>query len=234
MTKQLWTLSFAILASIASAQYGRHGGVRGRDGGYRLMEGRRGGMQGRGGGGRGRGYGHGHGGGMGGHGGGGWGQGGGGHGMSRREMMWLIHDLFDSRGQITRVYKNTTDGIEAYTYSDDPEVASWIQRHVYQMTTLMNSDSGGIHLRDPLFYELFEQRDFHTINATNVTEDGEPLGVSVTQHVVDGDDVKVAAGARKCVKDLIQAHAWVVSRFIERGRREMHVNHPVPKGCEAI
>ena len=81
--------------------------------------------------------GHGGGGKGGGHGGGGMG----GHGgMSKRDMMDLIHDLIDNR-EIEREKGNTENGIWSYTYSKDEEVGGWIQLHVQQMMSLMNSEN---------------------------------------------------------------------------------------------
>jgi len=57
----------------------------------------------------------------------------------RREMMQLIHQLVDSHEDVTRYYNETDVGIESYTFSDDPDVASWIQNHVSQMVELMTT-----------------------------------------------------------------------------------------------
>ena len=84
------------------------------------------------------GWGGGHGGG--GHGGGGKGGGhdgggmGGHGGMSKSDMMDLIE----------REKGNTDDGIWSYTYSENEEVGEWIQLHVSQMMSLMNSENGRI------------------------------------------------------------------------------------------
>ena len=51
-------------------------------------------------------------------------------GGSHREMMGLIHKLFDNRDRIKRSYNKTNIGIESYTRSDDPQVGEWIQTHV--------------------------------------------------------------------------------------------------------
>ena len=63
-----------------------------------------------------------------GHGMGGMEHGGGGQG-GHGEMMDLIHDLIDNRKLITREKKNTDAGIQSHTYSEDEQVASWIQTH---------------------------------------------------------------------------------------------------------
>ena len=71
-------------------------------------------------------------------------------GGSHREMMGLIHKLFDNRDLIKRSYNKTNIGIESYTRSDDPQVGEWIQTHVYQMETLMESNNEGIMLMDDM------------------------------------------------------------------------------------
>lgn len=60
---------------------------------------------------------------------GGWGSGGGmmnGGGGGRMEIMQTIHNLFDNRRSIVREVKQTNDGVETYTYSDDQDVTNWI------------------------------------------------------------------------------------------------------------
>lgn len=165
---------------------------------------------------------------------GGMGHGGGGHGgggdMHQGEMMDLIHDLIDNRKLITREKKNTDAGIQSHTYSEDEQVASWIQTHVEQMMSLMESDNGRIRAWDDLFAELFDRRDMHALaNVVNTTNsDGTARGVSLEQVVTDQgiDDFD-------CMKALIQSHAEVVSKFVSRGRKEMHNNHLIPDVCDA-
>ena len=145
---------------------------------------------------------------------------------SRREMMKLIHKLIDSHEDIQRDYHETDDGVESYTYSEDPEKAEWIKRHVEQMTELMEvyPANGGIRLWDPLFSAAFEFSDFHEIFVTNTDN-----GVRVEQKVVAGVDDDTKA----CTISIIQEHAKVVSKFVALGRSEMRKNHDVPKTCEA-
>lgn len=139
--------------------------------------------------------------------------------------MDLIHNLINRRGDITRDYDHITYGIKSETYSDDPEVASWIQTHVYQMTRLMDSENCGIRMWDDLFHEMFVQRDNHNLNMfVNTTTDvGDPRGVEIEQTITDsGDD---------CALALIRAHALAVSNFIDLGWEEMNSEHPLPGEC---
>jgi hypothetical protein len=148
-------------------------------------------------------------------------------GMGEGEMMEMIHNLLDHREDITRNYNHTDTGIESYTSSDDSKVAALIQTHVYQMTTLMDSENGGIRLWDDVFEMVFALRDFHEMTVTNTTD-----GVRVVQQVAD--KVMADDDEAKCTKALIQKHADVVSNFVDRGREEMHVNHPAPKECAVL
>ena len=164
----------------------------------------------------------------------GWGHGGrgqgngGGQGMSNRDRMAMIQKLFDHRLDIYHDVDNMDDlGINATTYSYDREVGTWIQSHVYQMVNLMES-GGRIRDWDDLFRYLFDHRNDQTMQVTNTTEDGK-YGVNVVQTVVSDveDDSE-----RDCIAQLIQDHAKVVTKFLERGRREMHKNHPVSVKCD--
>ena len=153
---------------------------------------------------------------------------GGGSGIqSRREMMQLIHQLIDSHDDVTRYYNETDDGIESYTFSDDPTVAAWIQEHVHQMAGLMSSypDHGGIRMRDPLFKAAFDFSSFHEITVSN-TDDG----VRVVQSV--GGDVEDET-TKACTISIIKEHAAVVSKFVANGRSEMRKNHEVPSICKS-
>jgi hypothetical protein len=70
----------------------------------------------------------------------------------------------------------------------------------------------GIHLRDPLFAEIFE----HTDKIQMVIEKTDK-GVRVKETAKDAHVVR-----------LIQAHAEVVSKFIKNGHAEMRTDHPIP------
>eukprot|EP00984_Skeletonema_dohrnii_P023867 scaffold12965_cov117-Skeletonema_dohrnii-CCMP3373.AAC.5 len=145
---------------------------------------------------------------------------------SRREMMQLIHRLIDSHDDVTRYYNETDVGIESYTFSDDPDVAAWIQEHVSQMTALMTSypENGGIRMRDPLFKAAFDFSNFHEMSVTNTTD-----GVRVVQNLVaEVDDTNTKA----CAISIIKEHAAVVSKFAAHGRSEMRKNHEAPTICK--
>lgn len=123
----------------------------------------------------------------------------------------LFHDLLEHRADIRRDVKKTDQGVETLTESDKPEVMAAIQRHVASMEKRVK-DKQPIHLRDPLFAEVFR----HTDKIKFVYEKTEK-GMRVTETSDDSYVVK-----------LIQAHADVVSLFIKNGFDEVRRNHDLP------
>lgn len=124
----------------------------------------------------------------------------------------LFHYLLEHRGDIRREVKKTEQGVETLTESDVPAVAAAIQKHVASMEARVR-ERRPIHLRDPLFAELFRNagKIRFAFRAT-------PKGVLVIETSDDPFVVK-----------LIQAHADVVSLFIKNGFNEAQRNHEVPK-----
>jgi hypothetical protein len=123
----------------------------------------------------------------------------------------LFHSLLEHRADIRRDVKKTDNGVETLTESDKPEVATMIQNHVASMEKRVK-DKHPIHLRDPLFAEVFRHAD----KIKFVYEKTEK-GMRVTETSDDAYVVK-----------LIQAHAEVVSLFLKNGFDEVHRNHEVP------
>lgn len=185
---------------------GGQGGMRGGGGGH--------GGHGTGGGGwgsnqQGPGF---HGGGMGGDG------GGGGMGLSPEEMA-IVHSLLDNRDFIDRSKEMVKEdgqvvGMELLTTSDRPAVANKIKAHVRQMKALVKAGRW-VRNRDPLYRELLSHRDELTMEVEYLTD-----GVLVTE-----------TGDSECTVALIQGHSEAVDGFIDRGRAEVHANHPVPSVC---
>lgn len=122
-----------------------------------------------------------------------------------------FHFLLDNRARIRRTIEQLPDGVETVTESDDPEVAAGIQTHVAAMHVRLTKRRG-IHLRDPLFREVFRHADEIHMKIEDIEN-----GVRVTE---TSDDPYVAS--------LVQAHAHVVSQFIEHGHDEVRKNHDVP------
>jgi hypothetical protein len=125
--------------------------------------------------------------------------------------MQVFHQLFDHRAEIKRQVLLRQDGVETVTESTNPEVRQLLQTHVASMLARVK-EGRPIHLRDPLFAELFRYAD--RIEAAHELTTG---GVRVVERSQDAYVVK-----------LLQAHAVVVSAFIANGRSEMMKNHPLP------
>jgi len=123
----------------------------------------------------------------------------------------LFHGLLERRADIRREVKMTKQGVETLTESDKPDVAAAIQQHVASMEKRVK-DKQPIHLRDPLFAEVFRHAD----KIKFVSEKTEK-GMRVTESSDDPYVVK-----------LIQAHAEVVSLFIKNGFEEARRNHEPP------
>lgn len=134
-----------------------------------------------------------------------------------RSEMATIHNLVDNRHNIQRIVNMTGDGISSTTWSENEEVSAWIKRHVAEMSALLES-SGRIRQWDDLFVKVFDMRDSHTMEY-HEREDG--MGVDVKQY-----------GINDCAISLVQAHARVVSAFIQGGYDEVHKNHNVPAACK--
>ena len=139
-------------------------------------------------------------------------------------MQNTINSLFDHHQLIEREYNTTSNGIEAYTHSNDPQVAKWIQTHVHQMKELLEGN-GSIRQWDDLFEIAFDLRDLHEMSVDNTVD-----GVRVVQHVTTG----VEGQKKVCSNAIIQAHAAVLSKFVEIGQKEAKVNHDVPDECMSI
>ena len=126
-----------------------------------------------------------------------------------------FHYLLQHHEQIRRTVKNLDDGVETLTESNDADIAAKIQEHVDAMYGRVE-DGRPIHMRDPLFAEVFRHAD-----KIKMAVESTDKGVRVIE---TSDDPYVAR--------LIQAHAQVVDLFVKNGFDEPHKNHAVPKRDE--
>jgi hypothetical protein len=125
--------------------------------------------------------------------------------------MQVFHSLFEHRADITRHVTKLSNGVDTLTESDNSEVTRLLQAHVDAMVARVK-DGHGIHLRDPLFREIFRYADRIT-----ATVERTPKGVHVVETSTD-----------RHVVTLLQAHADVVSAFLANGHAEMMKDHAVP------
>lgn len=137
---------------------------------------------------------------------------GGGMGRGRDAHHDTIHALLTDHEAIERRVVDRPDGVETWTESADPEVATRIRLHVRQMNDRLAS---GRPMRrwDPLFAAIFEHAD-----AISMEIEDTPRGVRVIE---TSDDPEVVA--------LIRQHAHrAVSEFVERGMDRAHEPTPLP------
>lgn len=130
---------------------------------------------------------------------------------SMQADMAVFHELLENRKEIKRTVKNIDNGVETITTSENAEVVKKIQEHAAAMHKRVK-EGRGIHLRDPLFQEIFKNYSKITMKVEKIEK-----GVKVVE---TSDDPYVAK--------LIQAHAEVVSKFIANGHDEARKNHPLP------
>jgi cytochrome c peroxidase len=122
-----------------------------------------------------------------------------------------IFFLLQHRQEITRKITKRKDGVETLTESKNPKVAEKIREHVAAMYNRVEKVQP-IHMRDPLFRAIFgHAKDVEM--KTEATKDG----IRVIETSKD-----------PYVAKLIQAHAEVVSRFIQFGHEEVRKNHALP------
>ena len=122
----------------------------------------------------------------------------------------VFHYLLENHKAIRRTVKRLDNGVETVTESDKPEVASKIQEHVAAMHKRVK-DGRGLRFWDELFVAIFKNHAKIAMTVENT-----PKGVRVKETSDDPFTIK-----------LIQAHADVVSKFVEFGFEEAHKNHPV-------
>lgn len=138
-------------------------------------------------------------------------QGGGGPQGEMRNDMQVFHHLLEHHDEIRRTVKNIDTGVETVTESDNPEIAAKIQEHVVAMQKRLE-EGRGLRFWDPLFRALFQKSAEISMNVERTEK-----GVKVTE-----------TSKNPQVVPLIQAHARVVSGFVQRGFDEAHESHEVP------
>lgn len=122
-----------------------------------------------------------------------------------------FHFLLENHKDIKRTVKKLDNGVETVTESDKPVVAKKIQEHVPAMYERLKTNRP-VRMWDPLFVEAFKHGTKMKLEIKNTAK-----GVKVTETSDDPAVVRV-----------IQAHADVVSKFVEKGFAEAHEEHPVP------
>lgn len=134
-----------------------------------------------------------------------------GHDDRHAEDQEVFHFLLANHDKLTRQVTELPNGVETLTESNDPEIAGKLQEHVEWMKVRIDKTQP-IRMRDPLFREIFKHTD-----KIKMEHEATEKGIKVIE---TSDDPYVVS--------LIQAHAKVVSGFVEHGFAEAMKNHPVP------
>lgn len=136
-------------------------------------------------------------------------------GAELRKDQQDFHFLLEHHAEIRRSVTTLENGVETLTESDNPEVAEKIQQHVVAMHARIKNGRG-LRFWDDLFVALFEKHA-----DIQMTVETTEKGVKVIETSADAS-----------VVPLIQAHAAVVSLFVERGFDEARRKHRVPVSGE--
>ena len=123
-----------------------------------------------------------------------------------------IHFLLAHHKEIRRTVTRLDDGVETLTESDNPAVTAKIQEHAAAMHKRVK-DGKGFRYWDDLFAALFDKHAAIEMEVTNTKQ-----GVKVVETSSDPAAVP-----------LIQAHADVVSLFVQHGFSEARREHAAPK-----
>jgi len=134
-----------------------------------------------------------------------------GPGRDMRADQEVFHYLLQHHDKIRRHVTRLANGVETLTESDDPAVAAKIQEHVASMHRRIQ-EGRGLRFWDELFVALFKNYSKITMSVENTDK-----GVRVKETSQD-----------ESVVPLIQAHAEVVSLFVQHGFDEAHKNHAAP------
>lgn len=128
--------------------------------------------------------------------------------------MQSIHGLLSNHDRIERRVEDIPNGVRTTTTSADPRVAELIRTHVRQMEARFERDQP-IRMKDPVFRELFRNRDRVTLEYEEV-----PDGMRVTHSSNDPNAVL-----------LIRQHArrFVSEAAVEGMPRAMRPT-PLPEG----
>lgn len=124
----------------------------------------------------------------------------------------VFQTLLRHHASIVRRVEMRPDGVATSTESEDPRIAALIRDHVAAMKTRVH-EKRPVRRWDPMFRAIFENAD-----AIEIEYQATPNGIRVVE---TSDDPKVVK--------LIQAHAKVVSGFVERGFEEARLRHEWPR-----
>lgn len=123
----------------------------------------------------------------------------------------VYHALLEFRDQIHRQVFETSNGIEAVSTADDPEVVQLLHAHMTSMDKRMRRGDG-LRTWDPLFAALFDQA-----GRIDTQFELTPCGLRVRTSGRDPDTVA-----------LIKAHSQVIGCFLLSGQAAFARPYAVP------
>ena len=123
-----------------------------------------------------------------------------------------IQTLIQNRNQIRRKVENLPSGVRTVTETDNDQLRPVLIAHVKAMYERLE-EGRPIHMRDPLFRELFAHA-----KEINLVAKPTDKGLMVVETSDNPQVVK-----------MIQEHAKVVSLFLKNGPAEVRKNHAVPQ-----
>ncbi|MCE5387611.1 MAG: hypothetical protein K0041_03410 [Acidithiobacillus sp.] len=129
----------------------------------------------------------------------------------------VFHALLARHQEIHRELELLSNGIRAYTRSDNPEVVTLLHDHAPAMHRRLE-ENFGLRFWDPAFAELFAQRekirlDMHLL----------PDGVLVEETSAEPNVVK-----------LIQAHGQIINLFVAKGAAQAQQESPLPPEYQRV
>lgn len=128
--------------------------------------------------------------------------------------MPVIHSLLTNHEKIQRQVDDIPGGVRTVTISKDPEIASLIQTHVWQMKDRVE-EGRPIRMMDPVFREIFRNHGKIEMSIENI-----PGGVRITE---TSEDPQVVL--------LIRQHAHrAVSEFVRYGMERARQPTELPPG----
>ncbi len=130
---------------------------------------------------------------------------------SHRGLMRDAHTLVFNNESIVRTVEEIPGGVKTITTTSDPELLKVLQRHPKEMGAYYK-DGGMVRGWDPVFRALAQHADKVDMEVKNIENGVEVISTSEDKRVVE----------------LIRAHAYKVSEFVERGRAAMHEPTPLP------
>jgi hypothetical protein len=132
----------------------------------------------------------------------------------------VFHSLLAAHQSIQRTVEPTHKGIISVTESSDPRVARLIKLHVEQMRQLLEGCSKRQCPAQPRFWDPLFAAVYRNADKIDMQVDPTAKGVRVEE-----------TGSNAVTKQLVQAHAAVVSEFVRNGMAEMHEAHAAPPGA---